>query len=270
MPSPQSISTSESSVGTLKRGLAILQYIAAKGEATPATVAADMRTSRSTTYRIIETLRGAGFLESNPATGRLRLGIKAIELGMAALADVDVISVAPPYLRDLAASTLETVFLAVPNNDEMVYLFKEESALPVRMNCKLGSRRPLHSTALGKAYLSALPDEDRKQVIGRLDLVQFTKNTITDPNRLEANLIESLARGYAFDDVEGEEGVSCLAAPVRDLSGLPVAAISVSGPTERIVTRYTEVGTRVAEVATALSRRLGYVSRGQEGRDRHT
>jgi DNA-binding IclR family transcriptional regulator len=259
---------SQSSVGTLKRGLSILQYIASAGEVTPATVASALNSSRSTTYRIVETLRGAGFLEANPTTGQLRLGIKAIEVGMAALADLDVINVAPAYLRELAANTLETVFLAVPNHDEMVYIFKEESVLPVRMNCKLGSRRPLHSTALGKAYMSALPDEDRTALIERLDLVRFTANTITDPQRLEADLAASRVRGYAFDNVEGEEGVSCLAAPVRDYSGLPIAAISVSGPTERITTRYTELGTRVADTATSLSRRLGYVSRDRGGRKR--
>lgn len=264
MSSHESKSKAESSVGTLRRGLSILQYVSVQGEATPVTVAAALGTSRSTTYRIIETLRDFGFLESNPATGALRLGIRAIELGMAALADVDVINVAPPYLRDLAAETLETVFLAVPNQDEMVYVFKEESTLPVRMNCKLGSRRPLHSTALGKAYMSVLPEDDRKALIGRLDFVRFTPNTITDPQLLEDNLALSRVRGFAFDDVEGEEGVSCVAAPVRDFSGLPIAAVSVSGPTERIAPRYPDVGARVAAVATALSRRLGYVSRDQQ------
>lgn len=253
-------------MGTLQRGLSILQFIAAAGEATPATVAAGLNTSRSTTYRIIETLRATGFLDTDSRTGRLRLGVKAIELGMAALADVDVINVAPPYLRDLAASTLETVFLAVPNNDEMVYVLKEEGSLPVRMNCKLGSRRPLHSTALGKAYMSALPDEERPVLISRLNLVRFTANTITDPHRLEADLVASRARGFAFDDVEGEEGVSCLAAPVRDYTGLPIAAISVSGPTERITSQTSEIGGRVAEAAASLSRRLGYVWRNQEER----
>lgn len=253
-------------MGTLQRGLSILQFIATAGEATPTTVASGLNTSRSTTYRIIETLRAAGFLDTDSRTGGLRLGVKAIELGMAALADVDVINVAPPYLRELAASTLETVFLAVPNNDEMVYVFKEESSLPVRMNCKLGSRRPLHSTALGKAYMSALPDDERPVLISRLNLVRFTANTITDPDRLEADLVTSRARGYAVDDVEGEEGVSCLAAPVCDYAGLPIAAISVSGPTERIGPQASEIGGRVAETAASLSRRLGYVPRHQEER----
>lgn len=261
MSTRQLLPKSESSVGTLKRGLAILQYFAANGEATPVTVANDLNTSRSTTYRILEALRETGFLEINPVSGHLRLGMKATELGMAALADVDVVKNAPPYLRNLAAITLETVFLAVMNNDEMVYVYSEESTQPVKMNCKLGSRRPLHSTALGKAYMSALPEEDRKSLIGQLDLVKFTANTIIDPVQLEAELSVSLARGYAFDDVEAEEGVSCLAAPVRDYSGLPVAAISVSGPTDRIVRKYDEIGLHVADTAQTLSRRLGFVTR---------
>lgn len=252
-------------MGTLKRGLSILQYVAANGEATPVTVAKAMNSSRSTTYRILESLRGIGFLEVNPSSGRLRLGAKARELGMAALADIDVIRNAPPYLSKLAASTSETVFLAIPDNDEMVYVFSEESTQPLKMNTKLGTRRPLHSTSLGKAYMSALPEEGRKALIRRLDLVRFTKNTITDPAQLEADLSVSIARGYAFDDVEAEEGVSCLAAPVRDYTGLPVAAISVSGPTDRIVLKRDEIGVQVADTARMLSRRLGFVSEGKIG-----
>lgn len=255
------LSKTESSVGTLKRGLAILQYFAVNGEATPVTVAKALNSSRSTTYRILEVLREARYLETDQLSGNLRLGMKATELGLAALADVDVVRNAPPYVRSLADVTRETVFLAIMNNDEMVYIYSEESTQPVKMNCKLGSRRPLHSTALGKAYLSALPQEDRTSLIRRLDLVKFTDNTITDPVRLEAEVTLSLARGYAFDDVEAEEGVSCLAAPVRDYSGLPVAAISVSGPTERIVRRYDEIGFQVADTAQTLSRRLGFVTR---------
>jgi DNA-binding IclR family transcriptional regulator len=253
---------SEQSVGTLKRGLSILQYVAANGEVTPVAVAKALNASRSTTYRILESLRGVGFLEVNQSSGRLRLGVKAIELGMAALAEIDVIKNAPPYLSKLAAGTLETVFLAIPNNDEMVYVFSEESTQPVKMNTKLGTRRPLHSTSLGKAYMSALPEEDRKALVARLELVPFTKNTITDPEQLESDLSASIVRGYAFDDVEAEEGVSCLAAPVRDYTGLPVAAISVSGPTERIVRKRDEIGVQVANTAEMLSRRLGFVSEG--------
>ena len=260
MATADSIPKSEQSVGTLKRGLSILQYVAANGEATPVTVAKALNSSKSTTYRILEALRGIGFLEVNPSSGRLRLGVKALELGMAALAEVNVIKCAPPYLSKLAATTLETVFLAVPNDDEMVYVYSEESSQPIKMNTKLGTRRPLHSTSLGKAYMSALPEEDRKELISRLDLVRFTKNTITDPAKLESDLSASIVRGYAFDDVEAEEGVSCLAAPVRDYTGLPVAAISVSGPTERIVLKRDEIGIHVSETAKMLSRRLGFES----------
>lgn len=251
---------SEQSVGTLKRGLTILQYFAAHGEAAPLDIAKALGTSRSTTYRIIELLRTTGFLEVNPTSGNLRLGVKAIELGMAAIARVDVIKNAPPYLNSLAASTLETVFLAVPNDDEMVYVYSEESSQPVKMNTKLGTRRPLHCTSLGKAYMSALPENDRKALVGRLRLVRFTENTITDAEELDSDLQTSIARGYAIDDVEAEEGVTCLAAPVRDYTGLPVAAISVSGPTERVVLKRDEIGAHVADTAKMLSRRLGFVS----------
>lgn len=98
--------------GTLERGLRILQFFAAAGEATPAEAAKATGLSRSATYRIADRLRDWGFLEPNPATEALRLGSEAVRLGMAALALLGVTRVAPPHLRTLADQTQETVNLA--------------------------------------------------------------------------------------------------------------------------------------------------------------
>ena len=141
----------------------------------------------------------------------------------------------------------------------MVYVYKEEGPQAVKMGAQLCSRRPIHSTALGKAYASALPDGPRNFLLSRLDLRAFTPNTPTDPVALEAELLLTRERGYAIDNFEGEEGVACFAAPVLDCRGLPVAAISVAGPCDRILPRGEKIGPLVAETAFALSRRLGHV-----------
>jgi len=244
--------------GTLERGLAMLEYFAATGEASAAMVSEALGLSRSATYRILNTLQERRFLEFNPASGRLRLGVRAAELGMVALSGVDVVRLAPSYLHGLVESTLETVFLAVLDDDAMVYLYKEEGPQAIKMSARLGSRRPLHCTSLGKAYLSALPHETRQPLISRLDLRRFTPNTITEASALEAELALIEELGYAVDRIEVEEGVACVGAPVRDYRGLPIAAVSVAGPADRVLPREERVGRLVRETAWALSRRLGY------------
>jgi len=244
--------------------LAILEYFAVEREATAAMVAEALGLSRSATYRILDTLRERGYLEINPSSERLRLGMKAAELGMAALAGIDVVRLVPPYLRGLVEATSETVFLAVLDDDAVVYVYKEEGPQAVTMSSRLGSRRPLHCTALGKAFMAALPDEDRRPLLGRLDLRRFTPNTITDASALEEELNLTAERGYAVDDVEVEEGVGCFAAAVLDHRAIPVAAISVAGPAERVLSKGEELGRLVARTASELSRRLGYVAPSRE------
>jgi DNA-binding IclR family transcriptional regulator len=244
--------------GTLERGLRLLQFFAAAGEATPAEAAKATGLSRSATYRIADRLRGWGFLELNPDTEALRLGSEAVRLGMAALTSLEVTGVAPPHLRALADKTRETVNLAVVDGDAVVYIHKEEGPLAVKMTAQLGGRRPLHCTALGKAWLAALPPGELEARLARMELARFTAATITDPAALAAELGRVRERGFAVDQEEVEEGVYCLGAAVRDHHRRPVAAISVAGPAYRMRARAGQLGGLVAETAAAISRRLGH------------
>ena len=95
----------ESPSGTLEKGLAILEFLAASSGASVAAIADALGLSRSATYRILDTLREGGFVEPQPGSDKLRLGMKAAELGMSAIAGIDVIRIAPTYLQDLVALT---------------------------------------------------------------------------------------------------------------------------------------------------------------------
>lgn len=244
--------------GTLEKGLAVLAFFAQEGEASPVVAGEALGLSRSAAYRITDTLKERGFLEVSSSSETLRLGFRAAELGMAAIAGIDVVRLAPSYLPGLVKASSETVFLAVVNEDEVVYVYREDGPLPVAMVSQIGSRRPLYCTALGKAYMSALPPEDRRMLIGRLDFGKFTPNTITDADTLEDELTLIKRRGYAIDQVEVEEGVVCVGAPVLGYRGGPVAAISIAGPADRISPRVERLGQLVANAASTLSRRLGY------------
>lgn len=248
---------STSPPGTLDRGLAILQLLATRGSASAAEVAQSLQTSRSTAYRLLSTLQEYGYVEPAELPSQLRLGIKAAEIGMAAIASVDVTRIAPPYLRELVAQASETAFLAIVDDHAVVYMHREPGPNGVQMSARLGSRRPLYCTALGKAYLSALPDDAREAIVRELDLRGFTANTIVDYEALLEELERTRERGYAIDNVEGEAGVGCFGAPILNYSGLPIAAISVAGPADRILPNQERTGPQVRQTAAAISRRLG-------------
>ena len=249
----------ETAVGTLERGLAILLFFKRTPEASVADIAAALDLSRSTTYRIAERLRELGFLEVNATTARWRLGREAAQLGVAALQSSDLMRIAPPVLLQLLEGTREAVNLAVFDSDSMVLIYREQGPQSVTISSRLGSRRPMHASSLGKAYMAALRADERHALIERLELKRFTPETIVDKDALERGLISVQKRGFADDSREFEQTLACCAAAVFDHRAVPVAAISVSGPAERILAKFDRIGAEVVTAARAISARLGYI-----------
>lgn len=245
--------------GTLERGLAVLEHVGQHQELSTNAIARQLGLSRSATYRIVGTLKQLEYLEADSATGRVRLGTRLVELGARAMAATDLHRCAPRYLSALAERSGETTYLAVPDNDAMVYVATERGSNAVTLASRLGTRRPQHTTSLGKAWLAALPEPDRAARVRRMTLDSLTLKTISDPVRLLDDLARTHRRGWAVDDIENEPDVGCVAAAVRDHSGRPIAAISVAGPAPRVMRRVEELGPTVAGTAAALSLRLGYV-----------
>lgn len=245
--------------GTLERGLAVLQHVGVKQEISTNAIATQLGLSRSAVYRIVNTLKQLDYLEADHVTGRVRLGTRLVELGVRAMASSDLHRAAPRFLSALAEKSGETTYLAVPDGNAMVYVATEQSAGAVTLKCRLGARRPQYATSLGKAYLSALSEMDRVERLRRMKLDRLTGNTIVELPRLLDELTTARRQGWALDDIENEPGVGCVAAPIRDRSGEPVAAMSVAGPAERVLPRRGELAGLVVAAAAALSRRLGHV-----------
>jgi DNA-binding IclR family transcriptional regulator len=131
----------------------------------------------------------------------------------------------------------------------------------------VGSRNPLHSTAIGKALLAFAPREVVETYLAG-PLERRTPNTITEPDRLAEEIAATRARGYAIDDIENEEGVRCLAAPVRDHAGKVVASLSVAAPAYRFQrSDLPAVAPMVMAAAAELSARLGHSRRRGEGEE---
>jgi DNA-binding IclR family transcriptional regulator len=251
-------SSTSTAIGTLERGLAILRHFRGSPEATIAEVAAALGLSRSTTYRIAERLRELGFLEVSAASGRWRLGRETVQLGVAALQSTDIMRLAPDLLQSLLGEAQEAVNLAVFDSDAMVLLYREQGPQSVTISSRLGSRRPMHASSLGKAYLAAMADAERHVLLRQLTLQRFTAQTIIERAAIEHEIAAIRLRGYATDIREFEQTLACCAAAVFDHRGVPVAAISVSGPAERMLAKLDRIGGQVAAAAHRISERMGY------------
>ena len=149
--------------------------------------------------------------------------------------------------------------LAILDHLSVLYIRIRESRQAVRMSSGLGSRSPAHCTGVGKALIAFQPPEIVQQIIDN-GLKRYTQGTITDPEKLRAELATIRQKGYAIDDEEIEVGLRCIAAPIRDHSGQVTAAISVAAPVQRMTKKNLQATIpSVVAAAEAISRRLGYL-----------
>ncbi len=249
----------QGTAGTLARGLDIIEFVAQSGEVTVARLCQQLQLSKSAGYRIVAQLRDRGYL-AETGDNRVRLGPVAVRVGLQALEGLDLFKIAPAHLVRIVALTAETSFVAVPDGDQLVYAMQEVGPQVVKVSSKLGGRAPLHASGLGKAYLSGLPEEEAAAVIARLDLAGFTPTTITSREALITAIRQDRKRGYSIDDAEREPGVRCVAAPIRDAAGTPVAALSVAGPTDRIRSAQRAIIDAVRTTTAGISAELGYLA----------
>jgi DNA-binding IclR family transcriptional regulator len=219
--------------------------------------------SRPTTYRLLVTLLTRGYVKSAQNSARYQIGARALSLGRSFLDHPDLSGLAKASMCKLNQISNETVHLAILDGTDMLYVGKTDSPQSVRMHSTIGTRNALHCTAVGKAVLAFLSMEERAALLDKITLAPHTPNTITDRAALEKHLELVRAQGFAIDDVENEEGIRCVGAPIFDHLGRAIAAISISGPAYRLSKAQLEALSKaVIQAGRAVSAELGHVSDG--------
>jgi DNA-binding IclR family transcriptional regulator len=248
-------------VRSVARALRALELIAEEGELGVTDLGRGLGVHKATASRLAATLADGGLLERDPTSDRYRLGFGLIRLVGAAMASIDLVRTAHPVLEELADRTHETVNLGVLSGDGVVYIDQVSSGHLIASTNWVGRHTPLHASSSGKVFLAHMPELERQRILaGRLEA--STPRTVTDPARLGRQLEEVLLRGYAAIQDELEEGLNAVAAPVRQLNGEVVAALSVSGPSFRVrAVDLARLGRLAIDAAGAVSRRLGYTGR---------
>lgn len=215
---------------------------------------------RPTAYRLLTTLLTRDYVTICPDSGRYQIGAKVLSLGNNFLDRLDLPELARADLRELGQIAGETVHLGVLDGPEVLYVGKVDGPQSVRMHSTIGARSPLYSTAMGKAILAFLPLEQRMALLDQITLMPRTPNTIIDRGMLVEHLELVRTQGFAVDDVENEEGIRCVGAPVFDHTGHVKAAVSISGPAYRLSSsRLQELSQPVIKAGMAISNKLGYL-----------
>jgi DNA-binding IclR family transcriptional regulator len=181
----------------------------------------------STVHRILRELVDLGWARDDGERGYL-LGARLLSLAGQASNRNTLSRIAHPILRDLGARTGHTVHFALLSGDEAVYIDKIEGRGSYHMRSRIGLAIPLHCTAIGKAILSSMSDEELRATLDRTGTERRTEHTITDRAALVAHLAVVRKRGYAVDDEENELHTRCIGTVVIDHRGLPLGGISLS------------------------------------------
>jgi len=191
-------------------------------------------TNKNYIFRLLLTLQSRQFVDVNPATGKYKLGLKTFELGQKALKQQELINHTRPVLEYLKKQCHETTGYSIFKSDFTYYVDGVESDLTVRVVNRMGSRFPLHCTAVGKAQIAHLDEKELQLWIDTNKLSKFSSNTIINPDQLKDELERILSQGYAIEDQEFETGVGGIAAPVLNRDNKIIGAIGISAPVYRL------------------------------------
>lgn len=248
----------DATVRSVDRAIAILDLLASDGWRTGADVARQLDVHRSTALRLLATLEKHAMVERDPRTAKYRLGRRLPQLASVVTGEVDLRFVARPVCEGLSDALGETVTLDVLAGDVVVPIEQATASASVVGVNWLGRRTPVHCTASGKVILAFAPDAVRRRLLAE-PLERRTAQTITDVVELEAQLASIRESGLARTNEELEVGLDAIAVPVRSADGEVVAALDVSGPTNRLrVGNRPELARLTVQAAADLSRRLGF------------
>jgi len=218
-----------------------------------------LKLHKNNVFRILATLQSRNYIEQNKANENYRLGIRCLELGQTFIHQRGMLKQANPVLQELAEKTGETSYVSIMRGNEVVYLDSVEPETTVRVVSRLGLHMPTHATAAGKVLVAFESEEDlRKRFSG--ELKSYTKNTFRTVEELFRDLEAVREKGYATDLEEFEEGLRCVASPIRDYTRKVIGALSVSGPAHRLADEkiQTIFGAEVVRLGKELSIRLGF------------
>jgi len=228
---------------------------------------------KATALRLLRTLSVNGLVRQDGATSRYHLGPAILTLAFSLLNGMELRQAALPHMRDLRDATGETVILAILDDEDLVQVERVESQQTLRTSTSIGKRVPAHCSSLGKALLAYSDPSVVDHILGASALTRYTHATVTDPKQLRSELAQVRRSGVAYGDREYHEHIRGVSSPVFDASGAAVAAICVSGPTQRMPpSRMRALEQPVKQAAETISGELGWRANGpgsRSGADRN-
>lgn len=246
-------------VPILDRTLDLLERLSQHPEGLTLTaMTEELAMPKNSVFRILTTLTLRGYAERDESTKVYRLSRKLLSVSHGGIGGQRLLQVASTVLTALRDATGETALLGTLSGSQGVVLDQVASSHPVKVVVEVGHAFPLHTAAPAKAMLAFLSEDMRKALINSIHFTKHTKTTIVSAKAFIAELAEVCEKGYALDRCEESETYACAAAPVFDAREEVIAAIWISGPSDRLpLAKLPAAGKIVAAHAARLSASMG-------------
>lgn len=254
--------TSNNPVQSAERIFGILEILAETGPIGLIDLSTRIELHKSTVHRLLLSLICMGYVKQEEKTGKYMLTFKIVELSEKILSRVDIVAIVHPLIAQLANNCRETVHFVQRRGTEVFYLDKVAPIYPhesaIRMASQVGLARPMFCSAVGKAILAEMNDDEVKYIWNNSVIEKKTEHTIVEFKELQKELYLVRDKGYALDNEENELGVRCIAACVRNHKGEPNNAFSISAPTGRMTNdRIEELAGYILNTKEAIQKALG-------------
>lgn len=252
---------SQQTIQSLDKGLQVLEMIGeAGGPLTLQDIWKKLHWNKATILRILNTFVARGYLRRDGRAKAYTIGIRILALYTSLSDNLNIRQLMRPYLEDLVAETGETAQVGIVVNGKVVFIDRVRGRNIISANTEIGQTLPLHSTAIGKAYLAYIQPEDVKELL-RPPLAKYTSRTMSSLDKLESDLEKIRRRGYSLDLGEYVDELRCIAAPILDHTGHPIAMIGISGPKSGLSQQKCDsFGRVVKRMAEQISAEIGNTS----------
>ncbi|MGS2778193.1 IclR family transcriptional regulator [Robertmurraya sp. GLU-23] len=251
-----------SNVQSLERALTILNKLSDYPDGIQiARLSEQVGLSKSTVHRLLATLSNMNYVVKDSESDKYKLGFQVLFLSRNILNNNDIVNTAKPYLERLSHDVNETVHLCIEDRGEIVYIDKIESNQTIRMFSRVGNRAPMYCTAVGKILYSGMESDHFEELISKVNFIPKTESTITTPEGLRDEINKIKKQKYALDNIENEEGIRCIAAPIYNHTGKIIASFSISGPSNRVTMDKINdtLIDKMRQTSLDISRNLGYI-----------
>lgn len=248
-------------VPILHRTLTILDHLRLHPQGlTLSEIARELHFPKNTVYRILNTLSVREYITRDRDSLRYLLSRKMVTFSYGCAHDRTLMESSLDVMRRLRDLIKETVVISIFDRGEGIVLEQVQGLHPFRFVCDPGTRQPvIYASASTKIIFAFLPVSEQKNVINGISFKRMTDTTITSRKAFIKELATARRNGYAVDRAEALNGVHCVATPVLNHQGYPLAAITVTGPAERMpLSSFPRIGMLMSRHTAEISRRLGY------------